>query len=396
MKSSFLSRLSTLTLLSAVFLGAAFAQVAKMPPQFKTIYAFDSTHGATPYGTLLTKGSYVIGTTHDGGDQNMGVVFRFSVKNQELKILHQFHQDGVDGFWSDGGIASVVDNGVVGVTPYGGSYYSGVAYGFDAESGVYKVLHSFTGGATDGAQPTAAVVPESATSALGTAQFGGNSGFGTVFRMTDKGVITVLHSFNGVDGRIPQYGLTKGPDGAYYGVTNFGGDYDTGTVYRIDSQGTFRTVVSFQSATTGTYPSRLTLGKNGVFYGTNSVGGAGSGGTAFSVTINGALTVLHNFSASSAEGDWPNGLTLGSDGLLYGTTANWGSDQLGSVFQMTTSGVVTVLHKFNPWTPNNAIFDGSKPYSPPIEVSPGVFVGATTAGGAANGTGYGTLYKITK
>ena len=367
-----------------------------MPPQFKTVYAFDSTYGAAPTGKLLVKDANVIGTTHDGGDQNMGVVFRYSVKKQDLKILHQFHQDGVDGFWSDGGIASTVDHRIVGVTPYGGSYYSGVAYGFDSETGVYKILHSFTGGPTDGAQPAAPVVPETATTVLGTTSWGGSSGNGTVFRMNEKGDITVLHTFSGVDGRIPQYGLTKGPDGAFYGVTNFGGDFDAGTVYRIDARGTFRTITSFQSATTGTYPSGLTLGKDGVFYGANSTGGPTNGGTAFSVTINGVVTILHSFSPNSAEGDWPNGWTLGSDGLLYGTTANWGSDQLGSVFQMTTSGVLTVLHKFNPWTQNNAIFDGSQPYSPPVEVSPGVFIGTTSKGGAGNGTGYGTLYRITK
>ena len=109
----------------------------------------------------------------------------------------------------------------------------------------------------------------------------------------------------------------------------------------------------------------------------------------------GVLTVLHNFAPGSAEGDAPNGLVLGLDGSFYGTTGNFGSDQLGSVFQMTTAGTVKVVHKFGTGAHNSAS-DGRQPLAAPTQVSNGDLFGTTSLGGVNGAPGFGTIYKLDK
>ena len=85
------------------------------------------------------------------------------------------------------------------------------------------------------------------------------------------------------------------------------------------------------------YNIELTLGPDGNFYGTAAEGGRYGSGTVFQVTTNGVLTILYSFTGGS-DGNLPDvALTLGSDGNFYGTTEG------GTVFKVTTNGVLTTL-----------------------------------------------------
>jgi hypothetical protein len=83
----------------------------------------------------------------------------------------------------------------------------------------------------------------------------------------------------------------------------------------------------------------LTLGPNGVLYGTTEYGGAFGYGTAFELTPpasaggSWAETILYTF---PPEDFVANGLTLGPDGTLYGTIwANGAEESRGMVFALT-------------------------------------------------------------
>ena len=69
-------------------------------------------------------------------------------------------------------------------------------------------------------------------------------------------------------------------------------------------------------------------------------GGLNGQGVIFQLTPAGALTVMHNFNL--ADGSGPNTLLFASDGNLYGTT-NGPDFYEGTIFQLTRSGVFTVL-----------------------------------------------------
>jgi uncharacterized repeat protein (TIGR03803 family) len=93
----------------------------------------------------------------------------------------------------------------------------------------------------------------------------------------------------------------------------------------------------------------LVQGSDGNFYGTTAEGGASNHGTVFSMTPAGVLTTLVQF--TGIEGDNLGGagtaaMVQGSDGNFYGTTSSGGIDDDGTVFKMTPGGVLTTLFDF--------------------------------------------------
>jgi len=124
------------------------------------------------------------------------------------------------------------------------------------------------------------------------------------------------------------------------------------------------------------YPSWIGLfaqGRDGNLYSTSQYGGKGYG-TVFQLTPAGKVKVLRGFAGQNAQGGLPTGgLTLGTDGSLYGTSAGGGL-AYGTVFKITTSGKFTTLHNFNGST------EGETPYAPPIQGTDGNFYGTTCEG----------------
>jgi uncharacterized repeat protein (TIGR03803 family) len=85
----------------------------------------------------------------------------------------------------------------------------------------FAILHTFTGGATDGAGPYAGLIQGPDGTLYGTTSGGGTNIGGTVFQLAPDGSgFTVLYSFTGeTDGARPFAGLIRGPDGTLYGTT---------------------------------------------------------------------------------------------------------------------------------------------------------------------------------
>jgi uncharacterized repeat protein (TIGR03803 family) len=257
-----------------------------------------------------------------------------------------------------------------------------------------KVI-SFNG--TDGAQPKAAVTLGNDGNFYGTTGGGGSSGWGTVFKVTTDGTLTTVVSFNrsnfGLNGANPSAGLALGNDGNFYGTTLEGGS-GNGTVFKVTTNGALTALVSLNSLTGYSPLAGLTLGNDGNFYGTTTYGvGSGGYGTVFKVTTNGTLTTLVSFSFTN--GEYPAaGLTLGTDGNFYGTTKYGGNFNVssgsgyGTVFKVTTNGILTTLVSFNG-------SNGSYPVAGLTLGKDGNFYGTTSAGGADGGVGSGTVFKVT-
>jgi uncharacterized repeat protein (TIGR03803 family) len=93
----------------------------------------------------------------------------------------------------------------------------------------------------------------------------------------------------------------------------------------------------------------LVQATNGNLYGTTYTGGANAGGTVFKITPDGTLTTLYSFCSQSgcADGSGPYApLVQATNGNLYGTTGNGGSNGDGTVFKITPSGKLTNLYNF--------------------------------------------------
>ena len=106
---------------------------------------------------------------------------------------------------------------------------------------------------------------------------GGGTASGTVFKITSKGKLTVLHSFSSSDGANPFGGLVQAASGNLYGAAYVGGTLSYGVIYRISPNGQFSDLYNFDYLT-GAYPEvTLLQHTTGTLYGDTFTGGLGAG-----------------------------------------------------------------------------------------------------------------------
>lgn len=356
---------------------------------FTTLTSFNGTNGQLPYGNLVqgTDGNYY-GVTNEGGAYNAGTVFKVSTKGV-LTTLHSFSYTGTDGGFPEGGLVLGTDGNFYGTTSAGGGC-GGTVFKM-TPSGVLTTLHAFTCRGSEGGVSYAPLVQGTDGNYYGTTAGGGMYGGGTIFKITSTGAITTLYNFCGLsgcaDGKEPFLGgLVQGADGNFYGVTTFGGDANQGTVFKITSKGAFTRLYSFCAqgpCLDGSCPyGGMVQAADGNLYGTTHQGGAYGDGTLFRITTSGLLTILYSFSGE-ADGRAPYGtLALGSDGNIYGTTSEGGNNLLGTIFELTPSGSFQPLWSFSGGFGN--------PYSGVFQGTTGVFYG-TTLGVAPT---VGTIYSL--
>lgn len=227
--------------------------------------------------------------------------------------------------------------------------------------------------------------------------------------------LTYIHVFSVTpgDGSQPNGPLVEASDGNFYGTTRAGGAnmcrdglFPCGVIYRMRADGDVTVLYSFGANATDAYsPSgRLVQGRDGALYGVSASGGLYGGGTVFRVTMDGKYALLHSFGATPEDAIVPlGGLTEGADGSFYGVTASGGANRCpqipqagsncGTIFRMSPSGAVTILHSFGA-----SSTDGVTPSVPPIQASDGNFYGTTSNGGASDcAVPYrcGVAYKMT-
>jgi uncharacterized repeat protein (TIGR03803 family) len=176
----------------------------------------------------------------------------------------------------------------------GGAYRQGAIFRMTA-SGVVTPLHSFAGGA-DGVTPFGPLVQATDGNFYGTTERGGSADLGTVFRMTPDGFMAVIHSFTGgaTDGANPRAGLIQATDGNLYGTTYYGGTAtdrwgtveEYGTIFGMSVTGSVTLFRPLAIATDLGYPkNRLLQAADGNFYGTTQW-------TLFMMSASGAVTEL--------------------------------------------------------------------------------------------------------
>jgi uncharacterized repeat protein (TIGR03803 family) len=188
-----------------------------------------------------------------------------------------------------------------------------------ARAQTVATVYNFAGGTTSGANPWYVTLVQGTDGQLyGTTYNGGSAGVGTAFKVTTAGTFTLLHSFAGgaSDGANPTGGLTLGSDGNFYGTTQGGGAGSEGVVFKMTTAGAVTVLHSFNDATDGAFPwSAPILASDGNFYGTAS-GGANGNGLVYQITSTGTYTTIYPF--DGVHGTYPIAApTQGTDGFLY-------------------------------------------------------------------------------
>ncbi|MGC9992520.1 MAG: choice-of-anchor tandem repeat GloVer-containing protein [Candidatus Cybelea sp.] len=313
-----------------------------------------TTDGVNPYGGLTDVNGTLYGTTLSGGGSGCystgcGTVFKVTTSGKE-SVVYSFKGGAKDGAFPQAGLTGV--NGtLLGTTVEGGADNLGTVFTITT-AGKESLLHSFTGGA-DGASPLAALI--NLKGALyGTTEVGGTgscSGFqgagcGTVFKVTTSGTERVLFTFPGTaaNGEFPFGGLTA-VKGTLYGTTVNGGTSNIGTVFKIAPSGSESVLYSFKNNSgDGNEPYAGLLDVKGALYGTTGQGGSANVGTVFKVTTSGAETVLYSFAGYPSNGQTPTAGLIDVSGTLYGTTNvggngeacynDFGPDGCGTVFSL--------------------------------------------------------------
>jgi uncharacterized repeat protein (TIGR03803 family) len=389
-----MSKLSLSRTICFVCIFSAVEVVGSPAQTFKSLVTFNGTDGEFPTASLVqgSDGNFY-GATAGGGSNNFGTVFKITPAGK-LNTVHNFC---APTNCPDGGVPDqlilATDGNFYGTTHQGGTNTSGTVFKVTPK-GNLVTLYSFCSrtNCADGALPIAGLVQARDGNFYGTTIDGGNlsvcngNGCGTVFKITSKGKLTTLHNFSGTDGSFAYAGLIQARDGNFYGTTYNGGANGPGTVFKITPAGKLITLYSFCSqsnCTDGSGPmGRLVQATNGNFYGTTYFGGTNGFGTVFEITPEGNLTSI--FSFDNTDGSSPiAGLVEATDGMFYGTTSSGGAGASGTAFKITPAGMLTTLHSFCSRTD---CADGAYPYAGLVEATDGTFYGATDGQSVNDGT----------
>jgi uncharacterized repeat protein (TIGR03803 family) len=410
---------ATIPALLIAILIAVLVPPAEAAGKYKTLHSFNSTGpgGATPKAALIfDAGGNLYGTTSSGGTYGVGNVFKL-VPNSNggwtEQVLHQFAA-GTDGANPVAGLTFDSAGNLYGTTFAGGS---GTCANFGVAIGcgtVFKlspkpaggwtetILYRFTGSA-DGASPAAGLIFDAAGNLYGTTEWGGTSGFGTVFKLAPTAgagwTESVLYSFTGgSDGLFPVASLIFDAAGNLYGTTlNGGGGCQGGTAFKLmpnaDGSWTENILYEFCQAGSDAFgpAAPLILDSAGNLYGTTMGGGSQGSGTAFELAPNADGTWTQSV-LCSFDGVPQAPLVFDSAGNLYGTEPYNGGDYSGAVFKIwrTRSGGWTckLILSFGD-NPGNA------PYAGVIFDAAGNLYGTTFGDGTFNvPTTFGTVFEI--
>lgn len=303
---------------------------------FRSLIIFNGTNGANPRGTLiLGHDGYLYGTAYAKGTNGFGTLFQ-ATTNGSLTNLYSFSFLG--GGYPIGSLVQDQAGDLFGTTSLGGTNAGGTVFELTT-GGVFQTLVSFGLSGSGGDSPYAGLVQSPDGSYYGTTSSGGTNDDGTVFRVQMDGTQATLISFNQTNGASPYSGLVFGPDGQLYGTTLNGGLYGYGTVFKLSTNGLLRTLVSFNNTNGANPQAGLIFGADGNLYGTTTAGGdlsvqPNGHGTVFETDTNGNLSTLVLFNGTN--GDSPQGnLIQAQDGTFYGTTANGGTNGVGTIFRFS-------------------------------------------------------------
>jgi uncharacterized repeat protein (TIGR03803 family) len=376
--------------------------IASIPSQAQTyaiVHSFTGapTDGDKPNGDLIQDApGNLYGTSFQGGTHDLGVVFKLDPSGAET-ILHNF-TGAADGSHPEGGLFQDPAGNFYGTTTAGGSSGLGVVFKLDTNN-VLTSLHSFKGD-SDGAQPFSKLVSINGD-LYGVTQSGGRSSStcdcGTIFKVSPGGKEAIVHRFAlDAEGEAPQ-GLIRDAAGNLYGVTLytqqvFGG---SGTVFKLDTSGVFTVLYTFNdNRGEGIHPvGRLIRDTNGNIHGTIGNDGVGCAGEVFRLDATGQEELMHCFLRGD-NGYLPLAGVIDAGGTLYGTT-HFGGNGVGVLFRISQTGQYDAVHRFA------GAGDGEDAESGGLTLgSDGSIYGATWHGGTGtcrggSYPGCGVIFKYT-
>ncbi len=268
----------------------------------------------------------------------------------------------------------------------------------------FQVIHNFTG-ATDGGVPPYTLAQDASGHFFGTANSGGQNGYGLVFRFSHVNsgwVLVPLYNFTGTDGQ-PGWGVALAPDGTIYTNAMYasvlGGPCGTAMQLRPSPNPPHSVFYNWTSTAMRTYvknqdgcpTGNLLRDSAGNLYGVTQDGGPNGWGSVFELTKTDSgwtENILYAFTGGNDGGAPYSGLIMDNAGNLYGTATAKGAFNQGTVFELSPSGggwTEQVLYSFHGGN------DGGQPVAGLIFDNAGNLYGASASWGSGGG---GTVFKL--
>ena len=345
-----------------------------------------------------TADGFLYGTCSEGGTNGSGSVFKVSRDSiaSQINSANVSSFNNSDGRVPLAGLVFGANGLAYGTTEQGG--FGGLGAIFHVTSGI-SLRNEASFISSEGSFLRAALTSAPDGAMIGTSFEGGSNGDGSIFRLAPDGTFATLVNFTGADGANPYGPVIALADGTMYGTTYKGGSNQRGTFFRLTADGTIEPLIKFGGTATdpkGTNPRGALVRSGSDFFGVTEKGGGSDKGTVFKITVNpigstvsATLTTLLEFNTSNGEFPF-GGLTDGGDGFYYGTTARGGVNGFGTFFKISAAGIHTTLTDFtsaNP-VPSSTLVKAASSVtfygvSDPTSVEPAV------------GTGFGTVFQLT-
>lgn len=306
----------------------------------------------------------------EASGNNNGGVLEFIAPTWTHKVLYRF-TGGADGKINseyeaplavdpEGNLWSTTWEGGTNTCNYGGGDVGcGVIYELVNNGGTWteQVIYDFTG-SSDGSGPAAGLTYDTASRVFyGTTTAGGDPlcQCGTIFELspnrdggwTETTLYAFASNYENVGGG-PRSTAVLDAQGNLYGTTYFTGvlGCNCGEVWEFSRTGQFSVLWQFNGyqGSDGAYPSGVIFDANASLWGTTYLGGKfGSTdyGTIFNLTQSSGswqYSVFHVFASQPSDGAYPlGGVSLDSQGNLWGTTSKGGKQNGGTFFEVAVA-----------------------------------------------------------
>ena len=302
-----------------------------------TLHVMAQSEGTNCNGLVLATDGNFYGSCYSDTTNN-GTLIRVTPTGA-LTVIHTFVGTTTDGCHPLAPPMQANDGELFGTTGFCGANNYGTVYKVTT-AGAYSVLYSFQGPPNDTAEPLGLIQGSDGN------LWGMGNGWiiseGAVFKISTAGKEALVYAFkNDPDGANPYTNLIQGLDGNYYGTTEFGGTAQRGTVFKLTPKGVETVLYSFPNQTDGAYPQLpLTQGPDGILYGaaTDCAGGGCAQAGLFDINTKGVYDTLYLYPLVCSNCAQPYApLLLSTNGTFYSTTFQGGDASSGSFYSLSTT-----------------------------------------------------------
>lgn len=219
------------------------------------------TNGTYPQGSLISDGIFLYGMTAQGGTNDYGTIFKIKPDGTGYFKLLDFASTGTANGYSPFGSLISVGTFLYGMTNGGGSNNQGTIFKIMPDgTGYSKLLDFDLQSGPNGSAPMGTLITDGAF-LYGVTKYGGINGKGTIFKIKPDGTeYSKVFDFAGIaNGSSPSGNLIS--DGMFlYGMTEQGGANNIGTIFKYMDSTKITTSIALDNMTTdfNVYPNPFT------------------------------------------------------------------------------------------------------------------------------------------